>query len=204
MVLRGSVAFGDELLLQGHHHVAVLGVDGDEPTEFLGGLHHLDQLDIVDADGAAVRHERLERRDALFLDATPHPFGGLITPPGDGHVECVVSDGLRRLVVPRGESFHEILVARRDHEIDDGRRATRVARRGAGLEVIGPDGAHEGKFHVHVRIDATGEDVLPGRVDRRVGSAAVEVRADSCDLAVVAVDVADVLVESRDDRSVLD
>ena len=203
VVLGLRLALGHELVLELDDHVAVLGVHRHEGVEGASRLHDLDQLDVVDADGAAVGHEGLEGGDALLLDTGLHPVGGLVTPPGDRHVEGVVRHRLGGLVVPGGEGIHQVLVPRGDHEVDDRRRSPGYAGCCAGLEVVGGDRAHEGQLHVDVGVEAAGEDVLAGGVDHLL-ALALEVRADLDDLAAARAHVAHGLVEGGDDRPVLD
>jgi len=59
------------------------------------------------------------------------------------------------------------LLRRWNHEVDDRRRAARRGARGAGEEVVGAHRAHEGKLHVHVRIDPAGHDVRAAGVEDR-------------------------------------
>ncbi len=53
-------------------------------------------------------------------------------------------------------------------EVDDRRRAAPGGGAGAGLEGVGGEGAAEGQLHVGVGVDAAGDDVLSGGVDRAV------------------------------------
>ncbi len=200
-----GLALLQELLLERDDRIAVLGVDGHERAEALGGLHHLDELRIVDADGPAVGHEGLERRDAVLARADGHLLEGVVTEPGDGHVEGVIGDRLLRLLVPHREPVEQRLPSGRDHEIDDRGRAPGNARRGAGLEIIGALRPHERQLHVHMGVDPAGEDELPRGVDHGVPRALLrQPRADRGDLPVLAVDVADEPVARCDDLAVLD
>jgi hypothetical protein len=84
-----------------------------------------------------VGHERLEARDALLAHARLHLGLRLVAEPGDGHMERVVGDGLPRLLVPLIEPVEQRLVAVRDHEVDDRRRAAMGRGDRACFEVVG-------------------------------------------------------------------
>src|SRR5690606_40771209 len=76
---------------------------------------------------------------------------------------------------------------------------------GAGLEGVGGEGAPERQLHVGVDVDAAGDDVLAGGVDRLVGRPVVASgRGQGDDLLVLDEDIGGHPVGGGDDGSVGD
>ncbi len=92
---------------------------------------------------------------------------------------------------------------RRQAEVDDHRGAAGKRGGGAGIEIVGGEGAHEGHLHVRVRIDAAGHHVAAGGVDDMVG-VVVEIGADGDDLVVLDEDVGLGGEIGGDDRAAFD
>src|SRR5206468_2137487 len=109
---------------------------------------------------------------------------------------------------PGVERVAQGLPAVLDREVDDRRRASVRRGDGAGLEVVGGRAPAERHVEVRVNVDAAGDDVLPGCVDRLIGrqtgKRGLSPISDRGDLFVLDQDVPAVLVGRRDDRSAAD
>ena len=86
-------------------------------------------------------------------------------------------------------------------EVHHHRGAAAERRAGAGFEIVGGIGAHEGHLEVGMRVDAAGHDVAAGGVEDAV---ALEAGADGGDLAVLDGDVGLVGEVGGDDGAVAD
>ena len=187
MRLGAVVAFRQQLLLQEGDDIAVLGVDERHGAELGAARERREHLVVVHHQRALVGHEMLEGVDAL-LDHLRHLVKNLLVPPGDRHVERVVGARLAGLLVPLLQRVEQALLRRRQAEVDDHRRAAGECRGSSRVEVVGGERAHEGHFHVRVRVDAARHDVAARRVDDVVGGV-LKVGADRDDLVVLHEDV---------------
>ncbi len=185
--LRPVVAFGKKLLLQEGDDIAVLGMHQRQRAELRAARERGEHLVVVHHQRTLVGHEVLEGVDAL-LDHFRHLVEDLAVPPGNRHVEGVVGARLAGLLVPLLERVEQALLRRRQAEVNDHRRAAGKRGGSSGVEVVGGMGAHEGHFHVRVRIDAAGHHVTAGRIEDMVGGV-IKVRADSDDLVVLHEDI---------------
>ena len=163
--------------LQRGDEVAVLGVNERHRADFGAADERGEHLLVVDHQRALVGHEMLEGRDAR-LHHLGHVLAHLVVPVGDAHVVRIVGDGVLRTLVPVGEGLHQRLVAVRDAEVDDHRRAAGDRRLGAALVVVGGIRAHEGHVEMGVGIDAARHDEAVGGVE---GAVAPQVFADRLD-----------------------
>ena len=71
--------------------------------------------------------------------------------------------------MPGLERLAETLALPLDAEVDVARRPAERRRPLAGLEVVDSDRAAEGHVQMGMRVDATRQHVLSGRIDRLVG-----------------------------------
>ena len=86
-----------------------------------------------------------------------------------------------------------------DDEIDDHGGAAGERGGGAAEEILARHRAHEGQFHMGVRIDAAGHHILAAGVDGLGARRHIELLADGLDLALGAIDIgADGLVARHD------
>ncbi len=88
-------------------------------------------------------------------------------------------------------------------KIDDGRGAAVRRRDGAGLKVIGRDGAPNIEFHMRVDINAARNHIDAARVDHAVGGHCQFI-ANLFDLVALDKNVGDVIIGRRDDATVFD
>ena len=167
-------------LLQVRDEVAVLGMHEADPAEIADAAEALDEHAVVDHDRALVGHEVLEAGHARG-DDLGHLLPDAVAPGGHRHVEGVVGGRLGGAFPPDPEGLEHALVRRGNREVDDRRGAAGRRRRGARQEVVGGDGAHEGQFHVGVRVDAAGHHVGAAGVDGRGAGGRVEILADRGD-----------------------
>ncbi len=197
------MAGGERALDQHVDDVAVLGVHADRAAVLARPQQRLEDAPIVEHEDAAIRHEQLERCNAL-ADQRVHLAFHLIVHVRHDHVEAIVDDGLAfGLLRPRFPRVMQRLTLVLDREIDDGRGP--AERRGgrARLEIVGGRRAAERHVEMRVHVDAAGQDVLAVRVDRLVRGH-VERCPDQRDLLVFDEDVALVLIDRGDDGAVLD
>src|SRR5690606_20601040 len=137
-------------------------------------------------------------------DGGVHLLERLLVDVGDDQVEPVVDRTVAvGLLTPRLVSLHEAPASGLDGEVDDRGGATPGGRPGAGLEGVGGEGAPERQLHVGVDVDAAGDDVLAGGVDRLVGRPVVASgRGQGDDLLVLDEDIGGHPVGGGDDGSV--
>ena len=88
------------VLLQAPDDVAVLGMHQRHRSERRAAQKRVVELVVIDHQGALVRHEMLERVDAVGFDASFHLVEHLLVPPGDRHVKAVVASGALCLAAP--------------------------------------------------------------------------------------------------------
>ena len=158
---------------------------------------------LVEHEHAGVRHEQLERRQALSNERV-HLLLHLIVQLGDDHVKAVVDDGLALgLFHPRLPGVVQRLAAVLNREIDDRCRPAEGRRPRPALEVV--SGCCAAKRHVEMRVDvdAARQHVLAGRIDHRV-RLHVESRSDDRDLLVLDQDITGIAIGRSDDGAVLD
>ena len=201
VALRPVVAFGQQLLLQRGNDIAVFGMHQRQRAQFGAALERREHLVVIDHQRALVGHEVLEGVDPLLAHHLLHLVEHLLAPPGDRHVEGVVTIGARRLVVPHLDGVEQRLAGRRQREIDHHGGAAGDCGAGAALEIIGRIGAHERHFEVGVRIDAARHHVATRRVDLVVG---MHLTADGDDLVMLDENIGLPSAVGGDDGSVSD
>ena len=158
---------------------------------------------VVDVEHAGIGHEQLVGGDTLVSELA-HLGQALVWHVGDDHVERVIDGGLAvGLGVPRVEALDGALALGLNREVDDARGAAPRCRPGAGLEVIGRDGAPEGHIEVRMGVDAAGNDQAVFGVEDGVG-VHVEVFSDEGDFFIFDVDVGEIVVGGGDDVAVFD
>ena len=120
---------------------------------------------VVHHHGAAVSHEHLEAGDAL-PDHLVHLGQAVIWQILDDHVEAVVDRSLASgLLVPYLQGLGQRLAPLLHDKVHDAGGPSHRRRDGAGAEVVGRDGAAEGKVQVRMRIDPTRNNVLSSGID---------------------------------------
>ena len=200
VAFRPVIAFGQQLLLQEGDDVAVLGMDQRHGAELGAAGEGREHLVVIHHQRALVGHEVLEGVDA-GLDHLGHLVEIFLAPPGHAHVEGIVGAGRAGLLEPGLQRVQRALVGGRQAEIDGHGGAAGQRRGRAGIEIVGRMGAHEGHFHMGVRVDAAGHDVGAGGVDHLV---ARQVRTDRRDGVAVDQDVGLVGEIGGNDRAALD
>jgi hypothetical protein len=165
------------MLLQRGDDFAVLGVDERHGAEFGAAGERGEHLLVIHHERAFVGHEMLEGRDAC-RDDLGHVFTHSIVPIGDAHVVGIIGDRVLRAFLPIGERLHQGLVAVRDAEVDDHRRAAGQSRLGAAFVIVGGVRAHERHVEMGMRVDAAGQDEAVPGVERAVAPQAFADRLD--------------------------
>jgi hypothetical protein len=201
VALGAVIACRQQAGLQIGDHIAVLGMDERQGAQFGAALERGEHLVVVDHQGALVGHEMLEGVDALLLHHLLHLVEDLLAPPGDGHVVGVIATGTAGLVVPHPQRIDQALIGCGQREVDHHGGSARERGAGAGLEIIGRVGAHEGHLQMGMRIDAAGHDIAAGGVELGVAD---EVGADGGDLAALDQHVGLVGQVGGDDGAVFD
>ena len=157
----------------GHEHVdggAVLGVDHHEAAQLARLPQRPEDCPIVGHQPAGIRHEHLERRDALAAGEFAHLGPGLRAALPHHHVEAVVDDGLPfSLRHPGVERGAQAFAGLRCGEVDDRGGAAVGRGDGPGLEVVGGGDVPCRHVQVRVRVDAAGHHEATRGVDYRVG-----------------------------------
>ena len=189
MALGAGYAGFQELLLQMEHQLAILGVDGADRAKLAGAGEAVHQHLVIRHDRALVGHEVLEAVDTVLLGERAHVAMDAVIPPGDRNVEGIVASRLLRPAPPLFVSLEQRLLRIGDHEVDDHGGAAGEARRRAGEEILRRGRAHEGQFHVGVRIDAARHDELAAGIDHARARRSVDARRDLLDETLVAENV---------------
>ena len=204
---RERVTFGavdaalEDLVLHAEDQVAVLGVHQADGAQVACTLEAGDQGGVVHHDGVLVGHEVLEAVHAVVAAERGHLVEDLRAPPGDRHVEAVVGGGLPGPLAPRLVRLEHGLLRRRNAEVDDHGGAARRGARRAAEEVVHAHRAHEGQFHVHMRVDAAGHHVGAARVDHLCAGRGLQAFAHGRDPLARDQHVAAPLALRRDDGS---
>ena len=175
----------------------------DEPAVLGGPGDRFEDRAVVDLENAGVRHEQLERGDALF-DHDVHLFEDFVRDVANDHVQAVVDRGLAAgLPQPRVARRLERLAHSLHREVDD--RGGAAERRGHGtrVEVVRREGPTEGELHVGMHVDAARDHVLACRIDA-FRARRLEVLPDHRDLLVLDEHVGLVGIRGGDDCSVGD
>ncbi len=167
VAFRSGDPLGHVVFLQCEDEVAVFGVDERHRADFGAAHERGEHLLVIDHQRPFVSHEMLEGRHA-GLDHLGHVLAHLVVPVGDAHVVGIVGNGVPGPFVPIGHGLHQRLIAIRDAEVDNHRRAARKRRLGAALVVVGGIGPHERHIEMGVRIDAARHDEAVRRVERAV------------------------------------
>ncbi len=166
VVLRVGLAPGERLGDEDVDGDAVLGVHHHHRPGLVGGLHRPQDLSIVAVEHARIGHEQLEAGDTLVVDEVGHRFQRFLIDTTDDLVEAVVDGTVAVcLAVPLGETVLHALTGALHRHVDDRRDAAPRCCNRSCLERVGRGRATEGKLHVRVHVDATGDDVLAAGVD---------------------------------------
>ena len=203
MPLRFGVLRGERTLHQNVDHATVLRVHADEPAVLGGSRDRFEDRTVVDLKNAGVRHEQLERGDALF-DHDVHFFEDFVRDVANDHVQAVVDRGLAAgLPQPRVARRLERLAHSLHREVDD--RGGAAERRGDGtrIKVVRRERPTERELHVGMHVDATRDHVLACRVDT-FRARRLEILPDHRDLLVLDEDIGLVRVGGGHDRPVGD
>ena len=97
-------------------------------------------------------------------DELVHGLEGIVIDAPDDLVEAVVDEAVAvGLGMPGGQAVLHALAVALDGEVDDRRRPTPGCGARARLEGVRGEGPAERQFHMRVRVDAAGDDVLAGR-----------------------------------------
>jgi len=205
MVRLGSGASaGEEFFLQLGDERFVFAVGGDDDAEFLGEFERLPQFGVIDAEGSFVGEEDFEAADALFDDFA-QLFGRFRVETRHAHVEGVIAAGFAfGFGEPRGKSFGGRHVARGTDHFENRGGPADQGRFGSRLVVVLRARAHEGQVDVRVRVDETGEDMLPLGVDHLRAGGRSYVLIDPRDGFTLAEDVCGVTRVRIDDIRIFD
>ncbi len=204
MPLGPGFALGQQTPLQLRHQFRVFAMRGDDNAQAACQRERPKQLAVVDAEGALVCKENLERGCAVVNHAA-ECLGGLIVPAGHAHVKRIVaSRASSRMRFPQLIRLPRIVAAgRADHFDQRGRAAHQCGAAGRFVAVLGKR-AHEGQIDVNVGVDKTGKHKPSGGVDhvgiRRRG----QIRADPRDRLTFAPEIAAKPRGGRYDFAVLD
>ena len=189
MTFRPGDAHCQQLLLELEHQLAVLGVHRGQRPQLQRACEAVHQHLVVGHDRVLVGHEVLEAVHAVLVHQRAHVFMYGLVPPGDGDMEAVVGGRLLGPAAPFLVRLQQVLFRRRDHEVDDHRRAAGEARGSAAVEVLARHGSHEGQLHMRVRVDPARHDILPAGIYCLRPGRDVEILPDGDDLALVAQDI---------------
>jgi hypothetical protein len=185
-------------------HVAVHGVHVHHGAGVPGRLEDVEDLLVVDPEGALVGHEDLERGDAVVVD-DPRDLGGdPIVPVDHRHVERVVVGGPLGLGLPELQRFQKRFPLGGDHEVDQPGRPAHDGGDRAALHVVDRHGPHEGERHVDVGIDPAGDQELVRAVDDLVARLGGEVLRDRGDPLALNPDVRAIDIARGDDLGIPD
>jgi hypothetical protein len=184
VALRPGHAAAEIVLLQMPDDVAVLGMNERHCAEPRAAQERVVKLVVIDHQRALVSHEVLEGVDAIGFDHGLHLVEDLLVPRGDSHVETVVARRAFRLAPPVLISRQHRLTGIRNAEIDHHGGAAGERGLGAPFEIIGCHRAHEHEFEMGVRVDAAWHDVAAAGVDHLGAGGGFEIRADRYDRAV--------------------
>ena len=179
-------ALGQQLLLQMRDQLAVLGMDGADGAQLAGPGEAVHQDLVIGHDGALIGHEVLERVDPVLGGQGLHGFMNAVVPPGDGDMEAVIGGRFLGPAAPRLVGLQDVVLGAGDDEVDDHRGAATGRRGGARKEIFRCHRAHEGQFHMSVRIDAAGHHVAAAGVDHFSPRGHIECLADGDDRAALA------------------
>gem|GEM_PF-6093034 len=131
----------------------------------------------------------LEAIHAMVGNQLAHVFVNAVVPPGHSHMETVIRDGFFGPVAPLVKGVHQLLLRRRNHEIDDAGSTAGEAGRGTGIKILAGDRAHKRQLHMGMRVDTAGHDVLAAGIDDLGAGGNVELLADLLDFTVGAINV---------------
>ena len=201
MPLGPGDSFGEQLPLQVPDQLAVLGMDSAERAKLLTTREARQQLLVVQHDRALVSHEVLEAVDPVLTGQHAHVLLDLLVPVGDRHVERIVRRRLGGALHPVPPGFHGPRLGVGDHEVDDHRGAAGERRRRAGEEVVAGDRAHEGHFHMSVRIDPARHHQGAAGIDDLGVARCLQPFAHGPDRAAFAIDVRPLGFVGGDDRA---
>ncbi len=190
----------DQLLLQVEHQLAIFGMDGTDGAQLARAREAVHQNVVVGHDGAFIRHEMLEAVDAVLLGERCHVAMHAVVPPRHRHMEGIIAGRLLRPAAPFLVGGEQILLRRRNHEIDDHRGPTGHRRRRTTEEILRRHGAHEGQFHMRVRIDPARHHQLPAGIDNARARRCVDFRADLRDHTAIAQHIRPIAVLRRHHR----
>ena len=189
MPLGPGDALLQQLLLQVPDQLAVLGMDRAERAQLLAAREARQQLLVVQHDRALVGHEVLEAVDPVLAREHAHVLLDPLVPVGDGDVEGIIRRRLGGALHPVAPGLHRPALGIGDHEVDDHRGAAGERRRRAGEEIVGGHRAHEGQFHVGVRIDPARHHQRAASIDDLGARRRLQPLTHGLDRAVFAVDV---------------
>ena len=90
MRLRAVIPLGHQLCLQLRDNIAIFGMNQRHRPQFRTALERGIHLVIIDHQRALIGHEMLEGVNAL-IDNNRHLIEHFLTPPGDRHMEGIIS-----------------------------------------------------------------------------------------------------------------
>lgn len=145
-----------------------------------------------------------EAIDAFFGDQPTHIRMNAVVPPCDRHMEAVIGGGFFRPAAPLLIGIHQGLLRVGDHEIDDHRGAACKTCSGAGIKIFRRHGAHEGKLHMGMGVNATRHHIVPDCIDDFRISGDVDIKADGFDLTIFRIYIGPPRLIRGDNGSALD
>src|SRR4029077_6219751 len=115
-------------------------------------------------DRLSIRHEELERRDALFGQGSKFLQSALVQ-VGEDHVISVVDGGFpARVLVPSAYGFPQRLTAVLATHVDDRCRAAASRRNSSRTEVVCGENVVTPSIDMSMHLDAAWHDIAVGRV----------------------------------------
>ncbi len=177
---------------------------GDNDAKFLRQLERSIQLRVVHAERAFVGEEHFEGADAALHDFAELLLG-LVVELCHAHVEREIARGLAdSLFHPKLKTLQRVVLARRTAHLDKGGRTADQCGLAAGNVIILRHRPHERQVNVNMRINETGEDKFPLRVNHLRVTRWLDVRTNGADGFANAENVGHVALAGCHDFAILD
>src|SRR5580692_3993797 len=165
MPLWTCFALGEQRLLQTADQLSVLAMSGNDDAQFLRQSERLIHLAIVHAKEVFVRKKNFEGSRSVAHDLAQLGLSVLIEPT-HRHMKGVIASALAfSFFLPQVIPRQSVLTPGRAAHLNECCRTADECRDAGRLMSIFGKGRHEGQIDVDMRINESGEDPLPGRID---------------------------------------